>query len=51
MGEFFAERCLDELFLTLSPQVAGRENSLERFGIVAEKSLHLIILFGEDSFQ
>ena len=37
MGEFFAERCLDELFLTLSPQVAGRENSLERFGIVAEK--------------
>ncbi|MFZ1976871.1 MAG: dihydrofolate reductase family protein [Bacteroidota bacterium] len=37
MGEFFAERCLDELFLTLSPQVAGRERSIERMGIVAEK--------------
>ena len=37
MGEFFAERCLDELFLTLSPQVAGRESSIERLGIVAEK--------------
>ena len=37
MGDFFAERCLDELFLTLSPQVAGRESSIERLGIVAEK--------------
>jgi riboflavin biosynthesis pyrimidine reductase len=37
MGEFFAERCLDELFLTLSPQVAGRKSSIERLGIVAEK--------------
>jgi riboflavin biosynthesis pyrimidine reductase len=37
MGEFFAERFLDELFLTLSPQVAGRESSIERLGIVAEK--------------
>jgi riboflavin biosynthesis pyrimidine reductase len=37
IGNFFAERCLDELFLTLSPQVAGRESSLERLGIVAEK--------------
>lgn len=24
MGDFLAERCLDELFLTLAPQVAGR---------------------------
>lgn len=37
MGTFFAERCLDEMFLTLSPQVAGRQNSLERLGIVAEQ--------------
>ena len=37
MGIFFAERLLDELFLTLSPQVAGRESSIERLGIVAEK--------------
>jgi len=37
MGDFFAERCLDELFLTLAPQVAGRESSLERLGLVAEK--------------
>jgi riboflavin biosynthesis pyrimidine reductase len=37
MGDFFAGRCLDELFLTFSPQVAGRESSIERLGIVAEK--------------
>jgi riboflavin biosynthesis pyrimidine reductase len=37
MGYFFAERCLDELFLTLAPQVAGRESSIERLGVVAEK--------------
>jgi len=37
MGEFFAARFLDELFLTLSPQVAGRESSIERLGIVVEK--------------
>jgi riboflavin biosynthesis pyrimidine reductase len=37
MGDFFAERCMDELFLTLSPQVAGRASSIERLGIVAEK--------------
>jgi riboflavin biosynthesis pyrimidine reductase len=37
MGDFFAERCVDELFLTVSPQVAGRESSMERLGIVAEK--------------
>jgi riboflavin biosynthesis pyrimidine reductase len=37
VGDFFAERRLDELFLTLSPQVAGRESSIERLGIVAEK--------------
>jgi riboflavin biosynthesis pyrimidine reductase len=37
MGNFFAERCLDELFLTFSPQIAGRESSIERLGFVAEK--------------
>ena len=37
MGDFFAERCLDELFLTLAPQVAGRDNGNERLGVVAGK--------------
>ena len=35
MGDFFAEKCLDELFLTLAPQVAGRAGSVERPGFVA----------------
>jgi riboflavin biosynthesis pyrimidine reductase len=35
IGDFFAENCLDELFLTLAPQVAGRDNSSERPGLVA----------------
>ena len=35
MGDFFAERYLDELFLTLAPQVAGRDGSVERPGFVA----------------
>jgi riboflavin biosynthesis pyrimidine reductase len=35
MGNFFAEKCLDELFLTLAPQVAGRDGSVERPGLVA----------------
>lgn len=38
MGNFFAEQCLDELFLTLAPQVAGRDGSTERPGFVAGKS-------------
>jgi len=37
MGDFFAEGCLDELFLTLAPQVAGRDSSRERPGFVAGK--------------
>lgn len=37
MGDFFAEKCLDELFLTLAPQVAGRDGSAERPGFVAGK--------------
>ena len=38
MGGFFAEKCLDELFLTLSPQIAGRDNSSERPGLVVGKT-------------
>ncbi len=37
MGDFFAERLLDELFLTLAPQVAGRDEVLARPGLVAGK--------------
>jgi riboflavin biosynthesis pyrimidine reductase len=35
LGDFLAEKCLDELFLTLAPQVAGRQESDERPGMVA----------------
>ena len=34
MGQFLEERCLDQLFLTLSPQIAGRDGSTERPGLV-----------------
>src|SRR4051812_18186465 len=37
MGDFFAERLLDELFLTLAPQVAGRDGAMERPGLVSGK--------------
>jgi riboflavin biosynthesis pyrimidine reductase len=37
IGDFFAEGCLDELFLTLAPQLAGRDSSSERPGLVAGK--------------
>jgi riboflavin biosynthesis pyrimidine reductase len=37
MGDFFAERRLDELFLTLAPQVAGRGDSVDRLGLVSGK--------------
>jgi riboflavin biosynthesis pyrimidine reductase len=37
MSDFFAERLLDELFLTLAPQVAGRDEVLARPGLVAGK--------------
>jgi riboflavin biosynthesis pyrimidine reductase len=36
MGDFFAEQCLDELFLTLAPQIAGRD-TVERPGLIAGK--------------
>jgi riboflavin biosynthesis pyrimidine reductase len=38
MGDFVAERLLDELFLTLAPQIAGR-HLIERPGFVAGVSL------------
>ena len=34
-SDFFAEHLLDELFLTLAPQVAGRDGALERPGLVS----------------
>ena len=34
MGDFLAERVLDELFLTLAPQIAGRDSEVERLGLV-----------------
>jgi riboflavin biosynthesis pyrimidine reductase len=37
MGDFFAERCLNELFLTLAPQIAGRDENTQRPGFVAGK--------------
>jgi riboflavin biosynthesis pyrimidine reductase len=37
MGDFFAEQCMNELFLTLSPQIAGRDESAKRPGFVAGK--------------
>jgi hypothetical protein len=37
MGNFFEEGLLDELFLTLAPQVAGRDGSTERPGLVDGK--------------
>lgn len=38
MGDFFAEQCLDELFLTLAPQIAGRDGKVERPGLVMGKT-------------
>jgi len=38
MSDFFAEQLLDELFLTLAPQVAGRDGGSERPGFVSGKS-------------
>jgi riboflavin biosynthesis pyrimidine reductase len=35
MAGFFAGKCLDELFLTLAPQVAGRAPGDDRLGFVA----------------
>jgi riboflavin biosynthesis pyrimidine reductase len=37
MGAFVAERCLDELFLTIAPQIAGDDEALPRPGLVASQ--------------
>jgi riboflavin biosynthesis pyrimidine reductase len=37
MSDFFAERLIDELFLTLAPQVAGRDGEIARPGFVNGK--------------
>lgn len=37
-GDFLAEARLSELFLTLSPQIAGRDNMTERPGLVAGRT-------------
>lgn len=37
MGDFFAAQALDELFLTLAPQIAGRDEQVERPGLVMGK--------------
>jgi riboflavin biosynthesis pyrimidine reductase len=39
MGDFLAEQRLDELFLTLAPQIAGRDATHHRPGLVAEELL------------
>jgi riboflavin biosynthesis pyrimidine reductase len=38
MADFLAQQCVDELFLTLAPQIAGRDDLSERPGLVAGKS-------------
>jgi riboflavin biosynthesis pyrimidine reductase len=38
IGDFFAEGCLDELFLSLAPQVAGRKDPTSRPGLVAGRT-------------
>ncbi len=37
MGDFLTEQYLDELFLTLAPQIAGRDGQVERPGLVSGK--------------
>jgi len=37
LGDFVEEQLLDELFLTIAPQIAGRSSSIERPGLVAGK--------------
>jgi riboflavin biosynthesis pyrimidine reductase len=39
MGVFYADQALDEQFLTLAPQVAGRDDPAKRPGLVAGTSL------------
>ena len=41
LGDFFAERLLDELFLTLAPQIVGRDEHSWRPGLVMGKRAEL----------
>jgi riboflavin biosynthesis pyrimidine reductase len=41
LGDFYAERLIDEQFLTLAPQIAGRDVGDERFSLVMGKSFAL----------
>ncbi len=38
LGDFYAERLLDEQFLTLAPQIAGREAGDGRLSLVMGKT-------------
>lgn len=38
IGDFFAEGALDELFLTLAPQIAGRDDPSARPGLVSGRT-------------
>jgi riboflavin biosynthesis pyrimidine reductase len=38
IGEFFEQGELDELFLTLSPRLAGRDSQSERLGLIAGRA-------------
>jgi len=38
LGDFLADRCVDELFLTVAPQIAGRDKASERPGLVSGRS-------------
>jgi riboflavin biosynthesis pyrimidine reductase len=35
LGDFLGAGCLDEQFLTLAPQLAGRDETVDRPGLVA----------------
>jgi riboflavin biosynthesis pyrimidine reductase len=38
LGDFYAERCLDQQFLTLAPQIAGRDREHDRPSLVMGKT-------------
>ncbi len=38
LGDFFAEQCLDEQFLTLAPQIAGRDDEHQRPSLIMGKT-------------
>ena len=41
LGDFYAERLLDEQFLTLAPQIAGRDTGDQRLSLVMGKAFAL----------